>query len=193
MSEAARKKHIITIAGRPGSGKSTTAKLVAGSLGFQHFSSGDFFRQIGTEMGLDTLRANRTAETNAEIDRRVDSRLQEMGANEEKLVIDSRMAWHWMPRSYKVFLDLDLVRAAERILGSMSEERKAHEHVHDDPVEYAEALKQRLHSENLRYKSKYDVNAFDLHNYDLVVDTGQNSIEATVKLVLDGYQAWLKA
>ncbi|MEZ4103369.1 MAG: nucleoside monophosphate kinase [Candidatus Paceibacterota bacterium] len=43
------KKQIITIAGKPGSGKSTTAKRLSGELNYAHFSSGDFFRQVGLD------------------------------------------------------------------------------------------------------------------------------------------------
>jgi ABC-type multidrug transport system fused ATPase/permease subunit len=49
--DRAMKKQTITIAGSPGSGKSSTAKAIAAVLGFQHFSSGDFFRQLAVERG----------------------------------------------------------------------------------------------------------------------------------------------
>jgi cytidylate kinase len=110
------KKHIITIAGKPGSGKSTTSRLVSEALGFTKFSSGDFFREIANERGIDVLEANKVAEDEREIDHMVDQRLRDLGAAEDNLVIDSRMAWHWMPYSFRVYLDLDLVVAAERII-----------------------------------------------------------------------------
>jgi cytidylate kinase len=186
------KKQIITIAGRPGSGKSTTAKGVADALGFEHFSGGDFFRLIGNEMGIELLRANRTAETNEEIDRRVDGKLQELGRTRERMVIDARTAWHWMPESYKVFLDLDLKVAAARILANMDEARMVHEHIPHDPSDYAKLLQQRLESEARRYEVKYHVDAFDKSNFDLVVDTASNGIDQVVDSVLSGYQAWFK-
>ncbi|PIW96975.1 hypothetical protein COZ82_02065, partial [Candidatus Kaiserbacteria bacterium CG_4_8_14_3_um_filter_38_9] len=40
-----KRKHIITISGRPGSGKSTTADKVAELLGYTRHSSGDMVRQ----------------------------------------------------------------------------------------------------------------------------------------------------
>ena len=72
------KKNIITVAGRPGSGKSSTAKLVANQLGFEHFSSGDLFRSVAKERGVDVLQANLSAEENADIDHLVDGRLREI-------------------------------------------------------------------------------------------------------------------
>lgn len=186
------KKLIITIAGRPGSGKSTTAKRVAEKLGFEHFSGGDFFRLIGNDMGIELLRANRTAETNDEIDRRVDGKLRELGQTADRLVIDARTAWHWIPDSYKVFLDLDLTIAAERILSNMDEARIKHEHIPSDPAEYAKVLQERLDIEARRYRTKYQLNAFDTANFDLVVNTETNGVDRVVEMVMRGFEAWLK-
>jgi cytidylate kinase len=184
-------KHTITISGRPGSGKSTTAKALAGSLGYPHFSSGDLFRLLAKERGVDVLQANLTAEQNAEIDHLVDARLQEIGEQDNELVIDSRMAWHWMPRSFKVFLDLDLVIAAERILGSLNDARMAHENIPNDPAEYAKELEERLASETRRYKALYDANPYDMTQYDLVIDTAQHSIAEVEQMVLAGFKQWI--
>jgi len=186
------KKQIITIAGRPGSGKSTTAKGVTAYLGFQHFSSGDLFRALAREKGVDVLQANLTAEENAEIDHAVDGRLREIGKTENQLVIDSRTAWHWMPQSYKVFLDLDLEVAAQRILNNMDDARLESEHIHRDPAEYANVLRRRLDSETRRYKVLYDIDPYDLSNYDLVVDTGTNNPEQAVDKIIEGYKKWLE-
>lgn len=186
-------KHIITIAGRPGSGKSTTAKAVAAQLGFKHFSSGDLFRQIAKEHGIDLMQANLSAEQNSEIDHAVDGRLREINEQEDRIVIDSRTAWHWMPASFKVFLDLDTQTAAERILADMDDARRASEQISDDPAEYAKVLQGRLDSENRRYKALYNIDPYDMQNYDLVVDTAANNVEQVVRKILDSFDAWLRA
>jgi CMP/dCMP kinase len=184
------KKHIITIAGRPSSGKSTAARAVAEMLGYQHFSSGDLFRALGRERGMDVLQMNLSAEQNTEIDHLVDERLREIGQTEDQIVIDSRTAWHWIPNSYKVFLDLDLKIGAERILSSMTEERMENEHVPHDPVAYAELLRERLASESRRYRALYDIDPYQMENYDLVIDTAENSKEQTLQLLLDSFKSW---
>lgn len=91
------KKEIITICGGLGSGKSSTAKKVAEVLGFKHFSSGDFFRQVGVELGLSVNEINKRAETDPEIDYRTDQKLRDL-KDSSKVVIDSRTAFHWIPR-----------------------------------------------------------------------------------------------
>jgi cytidylate kinase len=187
-----KKKHIITIAGKPGSGKSTTSKKLATTLGYNHFSSGDFFRAIGKERGIDVLATNKAAENEREIDYLVDEKLRELGKTSDNLVIDSRMAWHWMPYSFRVYLNLDLTVAASRIISNMDTERRAIEHIPDDTEEYAKQLHTRLESEAKRYQSLYDVNPYDINNYDLVVDTGQFSIPEVEQMILESYQFWLK-
>jgi len=188
-----QKKHIITIAGKPGSGKSTTSKAVAAELGYKHFSSGDLFRAIGQERGLDVLQTNLAGEKgDTDVDHLVDQRLRDIGANEDNLAIDSRMAWHWMPQSFKVYLDLDLVSAAERIIKGTDLARLAVEHIPSDPNEYAVILQQRLDSEARRYQKLYDVNPYDMNNYDLVVDTKANKPEQATDLVVSAFQEWLK-
>ncbi|HTE22073.1 MAG TPA: nucleoside monophosphate kinase [Candidatus Limnocylindria bacterium] len=186
-----KKKHIITIAGRPGSGKSTASKGVAEQLGYEHFSSGDLFRAIGRERGMDVHQTNLAGEKQADVDHLVDQRLREIGATQEEVAIDSRMAWHWIPDSFKVFLNLDLEVAARRILQNMEPERVKHEHIPSDPQEYATRLQDRLASEARRYKKLYDVDPYDADNYDLVVDTGARGPSEVQQQILDAYHMWL--
>ena len=113
------KRQIITIAGSLGSGKSSTARAVAAALGFRHLSSGDLFRQLAVERGESIEAMNISAEVQRDIDLKVDNLLQEMYRADEQLVIDSRMAWHWMPGSFKVFLVLDPDTAAARIFNDL--------------------------------------------------------------------------
>ncbi len=191
QSATISKKHIITIAGRPGSGKSTTAKKVADRLGYEHFSSGDLFREIAKKDGLDVKQANISAEKNSKIDQLVDERLQEIGITQDMQVIDSRMAWHWIPQSFKVFLDLNLNIAAKRIIDNFDKKRAVNESIPLAVDAYAKELEGRLDSEKRRYKALYGVNPYSADNYDLVVDTAVNNIEQVVEIVVKEFNSWL--
>lgn len=189
----ATKKHIITIAGRVGSGKSSTAKLVAERLGFRHFSSGDLFREIASRSQMDLLSANINAEKNPDIDHQVDSRLREIGETESNLVIDSRTAWHWIPESFKVYLTLDTHIAAERIIADRADKQAVvNENIPSDTTEYAEQLDDRYASENKRYMTLYGIDPSILENYDLVIDTSQHDLHKVVEMVEQAYQFWIK-
>src|SRR3990167_4405720 len=144
------KKHIITIAGYPGSGKSSTAKGVARMLGYEHFSSGDLFRKMASERGYSIEEINITAEKQREIDLEVDELLKKMHKEKDNLVIDSRMAFHWMPDSFKVFLDLDPQMALERTFAQIQKEGRASQDA-STIEEVRENTLKRVHNEQKRY------------------------------------------
>ena len=186
------KKHIITIAGRPGSGKSTTAKGLSQTLQYQRFSSGDFFRAIGKERGIDVFQTNLVAESEKNIDELVDKKLRDLGETGDNMIIDSRMAWHWMPYSFRVYLDLDISIAAKRIFTTLEQERLEAEHIPDTAEEYAVQLQQRLDSEAKRYQNLYQVNPYDKANYDLVINTAQYNTLEVQGMIVEAYNTWLQ-
>lgn len=188
---AAMKKSIITIAGALGSGKSSTAKGVAELLGFRHTSSGDLFRKIAKERGLSVEALNLTAEQQKDIDYQVDEWLTTMGREESNFVIDSRLAFHWMPDSFKVYLSLDPESAAERIFLHMKDAGR----VSEDATTIAEvraSIDRRYQSEQKRYKDLYNVDPSDPKNFDLVIDTKQNDLKTVIHLVVTAYQNWFQ-
>ncbi len=190
--EQQNKKTIITINGWLGSGKSTTAKRIAKELGYQHFSSGDFFRQVGMDLGITVTELNIRAETDPQIDVMTDDKLRGM-RNAHDVVIDSRTAYHWIPESFKVYLTLPREIAKERIIRSLSEDemRKKSEQSGTSEEVYANMVK-RFESEQKRYWDLYQINNTDLQNYNLVIDTHANSIEQTAEKILTEYKNWLK-
>ena len=184
------KKEIITICGGLGSGKSSTAKKVAQELGFKHFSSGDFFRQVGLELGLSVTETNIRAETDPKIDEMTDQKLRDM-RNADKVVIDSRTAYHWIPESFKVYLALPQEIAKVRILNSINENklRQQSEQVSTLEDVYAK-MQQRFESEQKRYWDLYKINNGDMTQFDLVIDTNKNNLEEVVNIVLAEYKKW---
>ena len=184
------KKQIITICGGLGSGKSSTAKKVAEILGFQHFSSGDFFRQAGLELGLSINEVNKRAEADPKIDEVTDQKLRDL-RNTDKIVIDSRTAFHWIPESFKVYLDLPPEIAKARILNSIKEDklRAQSEQVSSEEDVYKK-MSERFESEQKRYWELYKINNTEKSNYDLIVDTDKNNLEQVVDIVVSKYKKW---
>lgn len=180
------KPRIITIAGSLGSGKSSTAKRVAAELGFKHFSSGDLFRAIAKERGVTVEEINQEAELEHEIDLATDERLRSM-TNDDGLVIDSRLAFHWMPDSFKVFLALAPEDAAERIFNHIQKEGR--ESQSGDSIESVlTATLSRRESEIKRYQNLYQIDVNDMSPFDLVVDTKANNLDQVVSIVLEEFK-----
>lgn len=185
------KKRIITIGGRPGSGKSTTSKRVAEVLEYERFSSGDFMRSIAKERGITIEELNRIAEREPALDEEVDGKLRALG-NSTNFVIDSRLAFHWIPSSFKVYLHLSREESAHRIFNDQSGKRTKSSENAKTPEETLEFLEERLKSERKRYKELYDIDPYDEKNYDLTIDTGSSDIEKVIKTIVEHYNKWLK-
>lgn len=185
------KKDIITIAGVPGSGKSSTADGVAKALGYTRFSSGDFMRKIALERGISINELSKQAETDDSIDLSIDNEVRNAG-NGEKLVIDSRLAFHWIPESFKVFLDLPLEISKERILNNLKHNklRQESEGLADAEGVYKK-ITERLESEKKRYHELYNIDHTDKANFDLVIDTNENNLEKVIATIVSEYQNWL--
>ena len=186
------KKEIITICGGLGSGKSSTAKEVAQVLGFKHFSSGDFFRQVGLELGLSVTETNIRAETDKKIDEMTDQKLRDMN-NAEKVVIDSHTAFHWIPDSFKVYLDLPPEIAKERIFNSLKE-NKLREQTEQakNSEEVFKKMTERFASEQKRYWDLYKIDNTNKSQFDLVIDTNKNNLEEVVQIIVSGYKKWIR-
>lgn len=185
------KKEIITICGGLGSGKSSTAKGVAKILGFKHFSSGDFFRQVGLELGLSVNEVNKRAEIDKKIDEMTDQKLRDLN-DKSKVVIDSRTAYHWIPESFKVYLDLPKEIAKNRILESIKNDslRQKSENVSTIEEVYKK-MTERFESEQKRYWDLYKIDNSKKEQFDLVIDTNKNNLEEVVNIIVTEYKNWL--
>ena len=168
---------IVTISGKPGSGKSTAGRRLARLLDMDHKSAGDFMRDMAAERKISVLELSAVAETDGGlIDREIDERTRRLGETEDGFLIDSRLAWHFIPRSVKVFLDVSLEIATVRIFGA----RRGSESENTDLVATSSAIERRLGSETQRYQGYYGIDWLDPHHYDLVVDTSELSVSAVV-------------
>ena len=176
---------IITITGKPCSGKGAVTAYLVEKYGFEKFSAGDIFRKIAAERGVDVLELNRINDTS--IDHLLDSEVTRVGTENigRKMIFDSRTAWHFVPESFKVFIDVQPEEQARRLLGSGRNTEKI-----DISMEEAiSSLAERWELENKRYMAIYGFDNRDKANYDLVVDNTNLTIEETGKAI---YEAYLK-
>jgi len=183
------KKEIITIAGTLGSGKSSTADMIAKKLGYNRFSSGDFMRKIALEMGISLNELSVKAQTDDSIDKKIDAAVKEAGKL-NKIVVDSRLAFHWIPESFKVYLNLPPEIAKERIFKDLQNNQLRKESEEATTQEEIYGMIRRRRSEEDRYKKLYGINHTDKNNFDLVVDTNKNNLEQVVDIIITEYKKW---
>jgi len=161
---------IITIAGMPGSGKSTIAKLLSKELGIPWYSVGDLRGKMALERGMTIDEFNALGETEAFTDKEVDDYQQKLGEGDESFIMDGRLSWHFIPHSLKVFLDVDADEAARRVFNAPRDDRKD-EKTHASVEEVKGAIAARMASDQRRYQKYYGVDFLDRRNYNVVIDT----------------------
>jgi predicted cytidylate kinase len=171
----------IALSGELGSGKSSVAELLVDALGARRVSTGEAQRQIAAKRGISTLELNRLSETDPTIDEEIDSVFRSLAETKEPLVVDSRLAWHFLPLSFKVHLVVDPEVAAARVLHREGSQAERYESV----AEALERIGARADSERRRFQVMYDLDIFRLGNYDLVIDTSRASPDEVARAVLD--------
>ena len=186
------KKHIITLSGRPGSGKSSTADKVAELLNYRRFSSGDMVRKLLDDRDMTLEEFNERAEDEHELDHMIDERLREF-RDKNDVVIDSRLGFYWIPESFKVFLDLDMEVASARIYNDASDNAKRGKGAGraTSIAEVAKQVQERMQNERHRYRSLYGVDPYNTSNFDLVINTSRHSPQTVALTVFDNYKKWL--
>ena len=103
------------------------------------------------------------------------------------IVFDSRLAWFFIPESFKVFIDVDWNTAGERLLNAKREHEKA-----ENTSEAVELLKNRWNAENERYSKTYNINNLNLSNYDFVVSSTNKTPEQLADEIYDAYLKFIE-
>ena len=170
---------IITITGDLGSGKSTVAKSLASRLGFNSYSTGKVQREIARKRNITTLQLNELSEKDPSIDEEIDSVFISLKNDNEDLVVDSRMAWFFLPSSYKVKLVVSDTEASRRVMNDKERKSESLDNINEVLIN----LRKRKSSEIRRFKAIYHADLENNENFDLIVDTGSVSPDEIVELI----------
>ena len=179
-------KKSITITGALGSGKSTVAKSIAQILGLEYYSTGSAQRKIAQQMGITTLELNKKAEEDKSIDDQIDNVIRSMNCDGNAYVVDSRLAWHFMPDSVKIKLDVEKEEAAKRIF---NDKNRSNEKNYQTTEEAFNATVARRQSERERFLKYYNVDIEDDKNYDLIIDTTSLTPSEVCEKICDFYKS----
>jgi cytidylate kinase len=172
---------IITISGRPGSGKSTLGRLLSAKLNIPFFSMGEIRRHYAVEHGMTINDLNERAEKDPSSDHQVDEFQRRLPEKHPSFIVDSRLGYHFLPQSVKIFIKVPREIAAKRIF-----ERRRESEAWASVEDGIEALKQREESDKHRYKHLYNIeHPPSMEHYDLVLDSTTTEADQLLKHTMD--------
>ena len=170
MSEPSSGRHIVTVAGHIGSGKTEVCRQLSKLTGWEVVSAGAILRKMAVEHGMTVLEFNEYVKLHASIDRDIDAYIASRGNHPDSVIVDSRLAWHFVPDSVKAFLVVEPVIAAQRVFRAT---RPDEDHASIENAASDNAERQRL--ERQRFMELY---------YDLVIDTSFTLPEEAAHVLL---------
>lgn len=177
-------KQIVTLSGDIGGGKSSVARILSASLGYPVISAGAMQREIATSMGLTTLQLNEQSLRDRSIDDRIDAYTTALGETRDHIIVDSRLAWHFIPAAFKVFLSVDPLVGAERVFAASRSEEE-----HRSLDEAVANNRTRTQLETTRFRALYGIELRDYRNYDLIVDTSYVAPEVVAATIAQAFAA----
>ncbi|HTW96183.1 MAG TPA: AAA family ATPase, partial [Candidatus Methylomirabilis sp.] len=118
---------IVSISGAEGAGKSTIAKMLAAKLGWPRYYMGGISREKAREHGMTLEEYNKWGETDPRRDREIDDYQKKLGETQDNFIIEGRTSWHFIPQSFKIFLDISFEEGAKRIFGALQKDNSRNE------------------------------------------------------------------
>lgn len=183
----------ITITGNLGSGKSSIGKVLK-EKGYEIVSTGNIFRELAMEKGLSVEEFNKqvneaTRKGDRSVDKMIDDTTAKIGRERDNVMFDSRLAWNFVPDSFKVFVITDIDEASRRVF---NDSVRANSESYESQEACKKALVHRQEMESVRFKEIYQIDYYDMSNYNLVIESTNAApaeIAAEILEKLEDYQA----
>ncbi len=107
----------ITIFGLAGTGKSIVGKLLAKKLNYKYKSSGNMMREFAKQRNQTIYEFEKeiTSDETFKFDIQLDNKIKEFGKNNNEFIFESRLAWHFIPDSFKIKLICNKEESYKRI------------------------------------------------------------------------------
>ena len=147
------------------------------------------FRELANSYGYSDVLEFQKDEVCKNADKIVDDKTTELGKTSinKNIVVDSRLAWHFIPDSYKVFIDIDWPTAGKRLIEANRTSEKA-----KDIKSATKKLQDRWEEENARYLELYNTNNLNPDNYNLVISSKNKTPEEIVNTIYQNYQNYIQ-
>jgi cytidylate kinase len=165
----------ITIFGLAGTGTSTVGRKLSLILSLKFESSGNIFREMAKSNDMSLAEFGKLCETDSQYDILLDKKIEEFGKKNNDILVESRLAYHFIPDSIKIKLkcknEIRIKRISDRDNLSLKDAKIATE--------------KREENEKKRYLKYYNINDMgDDKYFDIIVDSSYISIEEVCDYII---------
>ncbi|NLB64575.1 MAG: AAA family ATPase [Fibrobacter sp.] len=168
----------ITLSGLAGTGKSTVAKLLAQTLGYEFMSVGNYARTIALEKYQMTINEfQQLCAEHPQLDQQIDEQFKELCNQKTQIVVDYRLGFKFVAGAKHILLKVSDEIACQRI--------KAAQRQQEDVT--PKGINSRNEDMRLRFLAKYGVDFSDDSNYHLVINTDELSPAEVVQKILNHF------
>ena len=164
----------ITIFGLAGTGTSSIGKQLAKDNNLEFISTGNIFRELAKNEGYTLIEFSELCKNNLKYDKELDNKIKTIGKNKNNFVIDSRLAWYFIPDSIKIKLNCEFNTRIKRI------SKRDNLSIEETKIKTNNREKFELE----RYSKLYNLNNyFKDENFELIIDTTNKNIEEIIKII----------
>jgi cytidylate kinase len=129
----------------------------------------------------------------ASLDRLIDEQLERIEAEEDNYIVDSHLAFHFVPSGFSVYLLITPECSAVRIFNDTTSPTRARSGETMATLEEAfSKTRKRVQNHIERYTRLYDINPYDETRYTLTIDTDGKTPDEVTGAIYAAYMAWLE-
>lgn len=173
---------IITIGGNLGAGKTTLARRLSQTLGYEELYIGGIMRDMAAEQKMTITEFYERLKHNPELERSVDERQANLMREKDNLIVQGRVTWFFAKQSPFPVLNIFLSVSPE--VGAQRTKQRSENN--DMPIEaMIQANTLRTKIELQRYQTLYEIENFlDPEHYDYALDTTELTEDQVLEKVL---------
>jgi len=168
----------ITIFGLAGTGTTSVGKMLASNLGHTFLSSGNLFREKSVKLGIEVSKLEKICLTHSKYDLELDKYIEKFGKEKNNFVVESRLAYHFIPDSIKIKFVCDYATRIQRV----ARRQNIPTSVVSEETNFREQAAKR------RYRKLYGVKKLAPDKqFHLIIDTSRRSAEETAAIIVSKF------
>lgn len=175
----------ISLSGLAGSGKTTIGRVLSKKTDFEFVSLGDFVRDFAKKhYNMDINKFQNLCNKDSEIDMKIDAEFTKFCNSKDNLIIDYRLAYHFVNNCFNVFLDVSAEEAVKRLVNA--------NRIAEFKINTTNFVRKTMNKRNdimkKRFLKIYNTDFTSLNNYHIVINTDNfENFEDIADIIIENF------